>query len=287
MFTDVTNLFCDIDDFCQVFQPEMNQNLILTGLRVRLRSTTLALSEIMTILVLFHSSRYRDFKHFYFYLKTYHLSEFPNLVSYNRFVELTSSALIPLCSFLETRKGKTLGVNFIDSTSIIVCNNKRIFNHKVFEGFAKRGKTTMGWFFGFVLHIFVNDIGELLAFKLTPGNTDDRKPLKEGLAKNISGILYGDKGYISQSLFDFLYHKGVKLVTPLRGKMKNILMPLMDKILLKKRSLIETINNQLKNISHIQHTRHRSVVNFMVNLICGLIAYTYQIKKPSIKIRNI
>lgn len=140
----------------------------------------------------------------------------------------------------------------------------------------------MGWFFGFKLHIIVNEIGELLAFKITKGNVDDRTPVK-GLCKKIKGKLFGDKGYLSTKLFEQLWGKGIQLITGIRNKMKNKLMDSTDKILLRKRFLIETINDQLKNISDIEHSRHRSPINFLVNLISGLISYTHQNKKPSIK----
>lgn len=141
----------------------------------------------------------------------------------------------------------------------------------------------MGWFFGFKLHLVINECGELLAVQLTPGNTDDRRPVTE-MAKRLFGKLFGDKGYISSDLFDQLWNGGLQLVTHIRHNMKNALMPLIDKILLRKRSLIETVNDQLKNISQVEHTRHRSPVNFMVNLIAGLIAYTHQPKKPSLRL---
>jgi hypothetical protein len=141
----------------------------------------------------------------------------------------------------------------------------------------------IGGFYGFKLHIIVNDCGELLAVKLTPGNVDDRQPVPE-MTQGLFGKLFGDKGYISQKLFDELLARGLQLFTRIKKNMKNKLMPLMDKILLRKRSIIETINDQLKNISQIEHTCHRSLGGFMVNLLGGLIAYTYHEKKPSLKI---
>jgi hypothetical protein len=132
-------------------------------------------------------------------------------------------------------------------------------------------------------YLVVNECGELLAFYVTPGNVDDRKPVPK-LARRLFGKLFGDKGYISQRLANQLLEQDVQLITGLRKNMKNRLLPLMDKLLLRKRSLIETINDQLKNISQIVHTRHRSVDNFLVNLIAGLIAYTHQPKKPSLNL---
>jgi len=236
----------------------------------------------MTIIIHFHQSHYRDFKAYYTQHVLVHLrSEFPGLVSYTRFVELMPTALLPLCVYLHSRLAPSHGLAFIDSTPIPVCHNKRIRRHKVFAGLAARGKSSLGWFYGFKLHLIVDDRGELVAFYLTPGNVNDRQPVPH-MAKKLWGKLFGDKGYLSQALFKQLFRRGLQLITPLRKNMHNQLIPLMDKLLARKRSIIETINDQLKNISQIAHTRHRSPTNFLVNLIAGLIAYTHQPKKPAL-----
>jgi hypothetical protein len=280
---DILPLFCDIDDFCLLFEPLWRHKLLET--RQRNRPSALCLSEVMTIITLFHASSYRNFKAYYTeqVLKQY-AGAFPRLVSYNRFVELMPSALVPLCGYLQTRKGGCSGVSFIDSTSLKVCHNRRIHSHKVFAGCARRGKTSVDWFFGFKLHLVINDCGELLSLRLTPGNTDDRRPVPE-LVKGLFGRLFGDKGYVSQPLFEALYDEGVQLVTKLKRGMHNRLLPLLDKIMLRKRAIIESVNDQLKNISQIEHSRHRSVANCFVNLLAGLIAYTWREKKPSLNIR--
>ena len=110
------------------------------------------------------------------------------------------------------------------------------------------------------------------------------------ITKNIFGKLFGDKGYIKKELFTQLFERGLQLITPYKKNMKNHLIPLIDKILLRKRSIIETVNaqrscafgDQLKNISQIEHSRHRSVANFLTNIVAALIAYTHQKKKPSL-----
>jgi hypothetical protein len=275
-------LFCDVDDFWQAFRPRWQAQLLAHGAAKRVRRTRLSESEIMTLVILFHQSHYRDFKAFYTQHVQRHLrQEFPGLVSYNRFVELMPRVLIPLMMYLYLCLGDCTGISFIDSTSIAVCHNRRIERHRVFKGLAERGKTSMGWFYGFKLHLVVNDRGEILSFYLTPGNVDDRKPVPL-LSKNLFGKLFGDRGYISKALFEQLFEEGVQLITSLRKNMQNRLIPLSDKLLLRKRSIIETINDQLKNISQIEHTRHRSVNNFLVNLIAGLIAYCHRPKKPSL-----
>jgi hypothetical protein len=276
------DLFCDIDDFCRLFLPDWRRQLLTRGERHRFRACRLALSEIMTILVYFHQSQYRNFKAYYLlHLARHHRGEFPHLLSYNRFVALIPTALMPFSVYRQTRTGAQTGIAFIDATSLVVCHNRRIHSHKVFKQIARRGKTSMGWFYGFNLHRVVNDRGEWLAFRITPGNVDDREPVPT-LAKGLWGKLCGDRGYIAQKLFETLWEQGLQLITRLRKNMHNKLMPLADKLLLRQRSIIETINDPLKNISQIEHSRHRSVFNYMVNVIAGLVAYTHQPRKPSL-----
>ena len=259
---EIYTLFCEIDDFCIEFEPKMNQHLIADGKIKRLRKSTLALSEVMTIIIEFQHSGYRTFKHYYQrHVCVYLRWAFPKVVSYNRFVELMGNALLPLCAYLQTRKGRCSGISFIDSMPIAVCHNRRIHSHQVFDETAERGKNSVGWFYGFKLHLIVNDEGELLAVQLTAGNVDDRTPVPK-LVKDLFGKLFGDKGYISQKLFDLLFADGIQFVTKIRKNMKNKLMPVFDKLMLRKRAIIETIYDQLKNISQIEHTRHRSGFNF-------------------------
>ena len=281
------DLFCDVDDFCQEFVPVWHRRLLSDGRRQRRRPSRLSLSEMMTIPIHFHQSHYSDFKAFYLlYLCRYCRSEFPNLLSYPRFVALIPTALMPLCLYLHTRRGENTGIAFVDATSLAVCHTHRIHTHKVFQGVARRGKTSMGWFYGFKLHLVVNDRGELLAFRLTPGNVDDRQPLPE-LTQGLTGKLFGDRGYISKPLFRTLWARGVQLITKIRRNMHNKCLPLVDKLSLRKRALIETIHDQLKNSHQVEHTRHRSVVNAMVNVLAALVAYTHQPSKPSLNLSQI
>jgi len=180
--------------------------------------------------------------------------------------------------------GVGTGISFIDSTPIRVCKNKGIKRNKVFKDMATVGKSTMGYFFGFKLHIVINDKGELLNFVITQGNVDDREPLKnKNFINSLKGKLYADKGYISKELTSVLFMDGLHLITSIRNNMKNTLMELKDKIMLRKRSVIETVNDELKNMCQVEHSRHRSFNNFITNLISGLIAYSFFPKKPAIK----
>lgn len=280
-------LFCAVDDFCQAFEPQWQQMLLGQGLRQRRRDPQLCLSERMTILIHFHQSGYRTFKDYYLrHVWTHLRPDFPALVSYARFVELMPQTLMPLMAYLHHCFGACSGISFVDATSLAVCRNQRIHQHKVFQGIAARGKTSMGWFYGFKLHLVANDRGELLACQLTPGNVDDRQPVPT-LAQRLFGKLFGDKGYISHKLVEQLFEScNVHLVTFARRNMQGRLLHQNDVLLLRKRAIIETINDQLKNISQIEHSRHRSPLNFVVNLFAGLIAYCLQPKKPSLHLHQ-
>jgi hypothetical protein len=205
-------MFCDVDDYCQEFQPYWEQQQLTMGIKQRRRSRQLYLSEIMTIIIHFHQSSYRDFKAYYQEHVMVHLrSEFPKLVSYPRFVTLMKETILPLCGYLYSLFGTCSGVSFVDSTPLAVCHNRRIQQNKVFEGIATRGKTSMGWFYGLKLHLVVNDQGELLACQLTPGNVDDRTPVPI-LSKRLFGKLFGDRGYVSRSLFEQLWQNFQALI---------------------------------------------------------------------------
>lgn len=277
-------LFYLVDEFCKSFEPEWNKQLLESGEKQRVRERTMTLSEILTIVIYFHMSNQRNFKQYYRdYVSVFLRPDFPHLVSYNRFVELESDATIPLLALMVSLLGRPGLANFVDSTTLDVCDNKRIWKHRVFKGLATRGKSSMGWFFGMKLHITVNDGGEIVSFMITPGNVaDNNQKMMDKLTRRLSGKLYADRGYISHELFLLLLRKGITLVTGIRRNMKNFLMPLWDKLMLRKRSIIETINDQLKNTQQIEHSRHRSPTNFMANLLGGLIAYQLQPKKPSL-----
>jgi hypothetical protein len=230
----------------------------------------------MTIIIHFHQSRYRNFKAYYTEHVCQHLrGEFPNLVTYECFEILMPSVFGPLSAYLKSLYGCCSGVSFIDSTALEVWDNHRIHNHKVFEGIVERGKGSMGWFFGLKVHLVIHDCGEILACQITPGNVDDRK-LVPTLCKRLFGKLIADHGYISEPLFEHLLETfNVQLITRIKKNMKNRLMPLFDKLLLRKRAIIESVIDQLKNISQIKHTRHRSPINAFVNIVAGLIAYCH------------
>jgi hypothetical protein len=283
----ITGIFCVVDDFCKALEAYCREYMLPSDTnKAWFPECRMSLSEIITIVILFHHSDYRHFKSYYKRavqggeLKKF----FPKTVSYNRFVELKAYSLMPLLIFTQLfMLRKVTGLGFIDSTALIVCHNKRIYGHKVFAGIAARGKTSTGWFYGFKLHLVINEYGEILSFYLTPGNVDDRnEDVINGLCRNLSGKLFGDRGYISKALFERLLEQGIQLITRLKRNMKNVLMEMGDKMLLRKRAVIESVNNLLKNKCQVEHTRHRSVTNFLVNLLGAISAYNFLPKKPSI-----
>lgn len=278
-------LFCHVDDFCTFFEPQWHKTQLTEGKKTRLRHRTLCLSEILTILISFHQSAYRTFKHFYQEMVSkYWRDAFPALVSYQRFVEWMPSTIVPLCVYLKHCCGECTGISFIDATSLKVCHARRISSHKVCKELAGRGRTSVGWFYGFKLHLVINEVGELLNIMITPGNTDDRKPVEE-LVQQLFGKVFGDKGYVSKRLKERLKEKyGIELFARAKRNMKNKLMRLNDKLLSRKRAIVESVIDQLKNISQVEHSRHRSPVNCFVNILCGLIAYCHQPKKPRLQL---
>lgn len=284
----ITEIYCMADDFCKEFSIQQGKYMVEdTSHKHRNKPNRMNDAEIMVILILFHSGGFRCFKHYYLEYVCKHLTHlFPQRVSYNRFVELEKEVLLSLTIFIkQVLLGECTGISFVDSTPLRVCRNQRILIHKTFEGLAERGKCSMGWFFGFKLHLIINDKGEILNFMFTPGNVDDREPLKQSrFVKNVKGKLCGDKGYIGQALFENLFMNGIQLITKVKNNMRNSLMSIADKIILRKRALIETVNDELKNIAQIEHSRHRSFDNFIANALSAIAAYCFFDKKPAIDV---
>lgn len=286
----ILDLYCSVDAFWQQFEPLWERERLRAlqpGPQRRKRATRLSPSELMTILILFQQSGYRTFKGFYTqYVQTQLRAEFPGLVSYTRFVALIPRVLLPLAIYLHLHLGECTGISFVDSTSLRVCHPARIAQHRVCRADARRGKTSVGWFYGFKLHLVVNERGELLAFCLTPGNVDDRRPVPQ-LVQRLFGKLFGDRGYISAALAErLLVQHGLHFITKRRKNMRPQTLQATDRVLLRKRALIESVNDELKNVCQIEHTRHRSPYNFLVHLLAGLIAYCHQPKKPSLHLEG-
>lgn len=287
----IIEIFCNLDDFMKEFDAILAKNSIPdTSLpKKRNRKSKMSKSEIMTIMVIFHLKSHRNLKHFYLYYVSKHMNDyFPDLVSYNRFVELQKSVIQPLAVYLKLfGLGKCSGISFIDSTALKVYHYKREKQNKVFQGIAEKSYGTLGWFYGFKLHLVSNDKGQIIDFLITKANVDDRYPLKnKNFHDKIFGKIYGDKGYLGKDLFDKLFVDGIHLVTKLRKNMKKKALDFMDKVYLRKIAIIESVNDVLKNTYQIEHSRHHSFDNFLGNLIAGLTTYSFLDKKPAIKIQR-
>lgn len=291
MFEDkITRIFVDVDDFVKDLDLfSMKKQLLGDGVARRDRKTILTLSEMMTIYIGFHLSHHTNFKSYYKDFLSVHFKHlFPNLISYERFNQVQNRLFMPLMLYINNRcLGQCTGISYVDSTTLPVCHIKREKQHKVFKGIAQKSKSTMGWFFGFKIHLIINDKGEILSFCFSRANVDDRDTkIMSIMTKEVFGKLFGDRGYIDQKLAEYLWNDGVELIYKRRKNMKSMNLSDTDKILLRKRALIETVNDELKNICSIQHTRHRSLQGFLNNAISALIAYQSFDKKPSIKISH-
>ena len=285
----IIEIFLQVDDFCKEIMPELEKQLIQDpSLGKRNRKTGLCNSEMITLMIAFHYGQFSNLKSFYVHFAQPHLKDmFPGLVSYNRFVELQPRSAVLFMLFVKMNcLGKCRGLSFIDSTHLKVCHNRRIHQHRVFKESAERGQCSIGWFYGFKLHLIVNDKGEILSFYLTKGNVDDRdwKHFAE-MTKEVFGKLFGDKGYVSKALADLLWGNGIQMVAKPKKNMKNVNISQHDRIMLRKRAIIECVNDELKNICKMQHTRHRSVGNFLLNILGALAAYSFFPKKPSLNIQ--
>jgi hypothetical protein len=279
MKKDFTALFCFVDDFIKNFDQ-------ITYAIENCRSKPgpegcLSRSEVLTILIGFYESGSDCFKNYYHNIVlTFHQKDF-KLVSYAHFTKLIGRHLPLLTLLLDGLFDKCSGISFVDATSIAVCENYRIYSHKVFDGFANRGKTSKGWFYGMKLHLIINPEGALVKAAFSSGNKDDRKQFRT-MTEGIFGKVFADRGYISKQLFDDLWQEGIQLITRVKSKMKNILMPVTDKILLLKRALIETVIGKIKLLNKLEHSRHRSPLNAFAHMIACLINYQLSENKPSI-----
>lgn len=282
----LTSIFCIIDDFCNKFSKENRKRLIGGGRKkcTRLRTDCLSEAEIMTILIWFNLSGFKCFKHFYCSFYNHLKPCFAKLPSYQRFVLLQRKAFVHMNVFMKVltnRISRRTGIYYVDSTFLPVCNNQRIYRHKTFKNLAARGFSSCGWFYGFKLHLITNHLGEIISFVITKGNISDGK-MTARLSKNLEGLLFGDKGYLSNKTAKDLLKQGLHLITKLRSNMKPKPISETNKFLLHKRGVVETIFGNLKDFKHLVHTKYRSVINYFTNILSALAAYMLNPNKPGI-----
>lgn len=219
MKRDITELYLFADDFCKVAdQYFQHRSLTNKVTRQPTRVPELSLGEILTIMLLFHQSPCKNFKYFYQGdLIPFYGQDFPYLCSYQRFIALKPRILpyLTLLLYWFYEQSQKTGLSFVDATSLAVCHSKRISTNKVFKDIAAMGRTTKGWFFGLKLHVVINEKGEIQGAMITSENVDDRTPVP-CLTQRLKGLLFGDRGYVSQTLFQHLHQKGLKLVTGIK-----------------------------------------------------------------------
>jgi hypothetical protein len=285
--TKIVEIFCQVDDFCICFKQWMHQKSLSAGkvpTKVG-RPARLSESEIITILILYQLSGMKNFQYFYQKTAPALLTYFPKLVSYNRFVELISAQLPLMWMFClyQCSQSQRSGSYFVDSKKLPVCHNRRIHSHKVFEGFAGRGKSSTGWFYGLKLHLIINHKGEVINFLFTSANkADNNEQVLTYLFAGLQGSCYGDKGYLTK-LFEEFYNKGFRLITKVRNNMKKLPCLLKDALLLRKRGLIESVNDILMSVFDLEHTRHRKAENAFTHMLASLAAYGFMERKPSLE----
>ena len=259
----IISLFYILDNFCKIYEEWEQKKLVPTDRK---------LCKLLTIVLYFYLSPCKDFKNYYLYYLSYKYRGYFKLPSYSRIIQLWSRLVLPLVIMLQLFRGEDTGIYFIDSTKLSICHTKRTSNNKVFTNIAKIGMSSYGWFMGFKLHVVINNKGAIMAIKITSANSSDLSEA-DNITTGLQGKIFGDKAYISKDLFNNLYSRGLRLFTGIRKDMKNHLLDLEDKILLRKRSLIESVFNVLKKTMNLEHSRHRSTTNFLVHILACVNAF--------------
>lgn len=194
-------IFITVHDFIHPFQATLIKHSLGRTPQRPTRLPDLAACEVITLLVYYHHSGYKNFQYYYERLVlTQMRGYFPGLVSYNRFLELLPRqfmGLQALTRYLSSTNQRT-GCYFIDAKKLPVCDNRRIHSHRVFEHFAGRGMSSTGWFYGLKLHLVINELGQIVNFCFSPANVADQNPQVLGmLLRGLQGRCYGDKGYLT------------------------------------------------------------------------------------------
>ena len=279
----ITSVYYLVSNFSKIYQEWEKSNLI-PSIMQRRRDGILSICELMTIVLYFYLSPCRDFKNYYLYYLSHKYRGYFTLPCYSRIIQLWPRLIIPLAIMMQLLKGQNSGIYFIDSTKLAICHRKRTSSNRVFGKVARVGMSSYGWFMGFKLHLVVNIKGEIMAIKLTKANVNDIFAA-DCVTKGLYGKLFGDKGYISKDLSRSLYSRNLRLFSGIRRDMRNHLLELEDKILMRKRSIIESVFNVLKNHMNLEHSRHRSPINFLVHIMACVTSYA--ITKSNLDLDNL
>lgn len=282
-------IYCQADDLCRSFETWLLAN---HPELYRPNKGSFSDAEVLTVVICYHLSGFKCFEYYYRQMILIDLADwFPSAPSYSYFLQLQPRVQAQ-AYFLQQQKAAEAartGFYFVDSKKLPVCDNRRIHAHKVFDGFAGHGKSSTGWFYGFKIHLVINQLGEIVAAETTPGNVADNNPqLLTHLLAGLKGKCVGDKGY-QTGLFQKYYEQGLHLIVKPKKNMKSCALPMVmkDKLLAQKRGLIESVNDLLMTLCDIDHTRHRSPANAFVNLFAGLIAYSFFDNRPTLLLEKL
>ena len=269
------HIFDQIDNLLKTMSASLKRKL-LSDLRPKGgRPSGLSLQAILAFGIFRFATGVKDVKHYHRKLLSSYSKELGRIPNYGNFNALMNQAtpyviflLQWICYCHQSAGG---GLYFMDSTPMKVCENKRIFDHKVCEDMAQRGKSSMGWFFGFKLHVVCDSLGRLVSLLITPGNTDDRKfALK--LLKGLRGLCVADAGYVSKKLMQELYQQGLLLLTDVRNSMKR-LMSETQHGLLKLRQRIEGVFSCLKHRLKAEASIARSPLGYLSRCLYACLTF--------------
>lgn len=285
----MAQIFVDTDDLYKAFIAWSRTHTMGRLLMPKRRTTNLCPAEVATICIAYHLSGYKCFEYYYRdCLLVRYLSCFPQAPSYKRFVALIIRVLPLLVLLLLYKCAQSVrtGYYFIDSKKLEVCHIRRELSHQVFNGLARKGKGSMGWFYGLKLHLVINHLGQVVRCIITPGNVaDNNQALLRHMLHGLSGRCAGDKGYQS-ALFEEFCTSGLLLLVRPKKNMRQLPALPADMRLLRQRPLIESFNDILATVCDVEHSRHRNPYHELANIIAAVIAYQYIPLKPHIFIPN-
>jgi len=269
------HIFDRIDDLLKAMSISLRRKLLADLKPKGGRPSGLSLPAILTLGIFRFATGVKDVKHYHRKLVSSYSQELGRIPNYGNFNALMNQATPYVIFLLEwicySNKSTSNGAYFLDATSLKVCENKRIFDHKVCEDIAQRGKSSMGWFFGFKLHVVCDSLGRLVSLLITPGNTDDRKFVLK-LLKGLKGLCVADAGYVSKKLMHELYEQGLLLLTDVRNSMKRLMSEAQHAVL-KLRQRIEGIFSCLKHRLKAEASIARSPLGYVSRCLYACLTF--------------
>jgi transposase len=274
----VITIYCFVDEFLKGILGSIRHVLKKPDQHTPpMRKHNLSLAELITLALFRFFTGHHNWKQYYRFIQTYHAKDFPNLPNYQNFIadmnQLSGLAMLMLSAFMRFFRSitDTGRIKIVDSTKLEVCKIKREFTHKVCQNFAKKSKSSMGWFYGFKLHIIVNELMQILELRITPGNTDDRKGL-DMMWNTIFGMIIADAGYLGKKWQEKAARLGKRLLTAVKANMKKIMTNTQHE-LLKLRQYVEIVFSVLKVRLGLETSLPRSPLGHFAHYLWCLTAY--------------